>query len=746
MTNPETVTRGGSGLVFVNTYGAGVTATFRSEIIAAENYFQSHFTNACTINCSFDLQQLNPAFSGQNNFSPIIVSYAALRAALTTHATSPDDLAAVAALATLSDPSGGQGFEVPLGEARILGLAGPGSGVDDAVVLNTVYWTAQALQNNPNDAIAVIEHEVSEGAMGRIGSLGLDGPWAPMDLFRYTAAGQRDFTGGRDGLATYFSPNGDNVATGLRFHNSINSSGQFDGFDLSDWDQVGADANAHDPFGPGGPGAGDPGKLSLTDLRMMDVLGWTPKMAPSFDFNRDGFGDVLVQNPSTGSVVYANMANGSFSGWAAVANVPGWSVIGAGDFNGDGFADVVIQNQSGQIIYANMANGIFSGWGMIANVPGWNAVGVGDLNGNGFSDVVIQNPTSGQIIYANMANGSFSGWGMIASVPGWQVVGVADINGDGFADVVIQSASGQIDYANMANGSFSGWAGVANVPGWQVIGAGDINGDGFADVVIQSQSGQIDYINMANGVASGFVAVGNLSGYRARSVEDVNGDGYADIVVQNQSTGQIQYANMANGVFSNWVGVSIAPGYLAASVAGLNGSDLTIANNATLELVGASNANVTFTGTTGTLKLDDSLGFAGQVSGLTAADALDLSDVRFGANTKATFSGNTSGGTLAVTDGSNIAHIALLGDYTHSGWTLSGDGSGGTTVVDPPLTGSPSGGGGPSIAQQVALLNQYMASTLTDSGFERGSAPTPSDPVFAQAPLLTNSPAHSAPA
>jgi hypothetical protein len=39
---------------------------------------------------------------------------------------------------------------------------------------------------------------------------------------------------------------------------------------------VGSDSNALDPFGPGGPGVGDPGVLSPTDLRIMDVLGWTP--------------------------------------------------------------------------------------------------------------------------------------------------------------------------------------------------------------------------------------------------------------------------------------------------------------------------------------------------------------------------------------------------------------------------------------------------------------------------------------
>src|SRR6185437_1441322 len=38
----ETIAHAGSGLVFVNTYGANVSATFRNEIVAAENYFQTH--------------------------------------------------------------------------------------------------------------------------------------------------------------------------------------------------------------------------------------------------------------------------------------------------------------------------------------------------------------------------------------------------------------------------------------------------------------------------------------------------------------------------------------------------------------------------------------------------------------------------------------------------------------------------------------------------------------------------------
>src|SRR5207342_3130520 len=97
--------------------------------------------------------------------------------------------------------------------------------------------------------------------------------------------------------------------------------------------------------------------------------------------------------------------------------------------------------------------------------------------------------------------------------------------------------------------------------------------------------------------------------------------------------------------------------------AGPSGGSLTVTNSAELELFGASNANVTFSSRTGELKLDDSLAFTGRISGLTGTDALDLANVSYGANTKASFSGNRFGGTLTITDGSHTAKIALAGNY-----------------------------------------------------------------------------------
>ena len=113
---------------------------------------------------------------------------------------------------------------------------------------------------------------------------------------------------------------------------------------------------------------------------------------------------------------------------------------------------------------------------------------------------------------------------------------------------------------------------------------------------------------------------------------------------------------------------------------------ITIDNGGSAEISGASSQAVTFEGATGTLKLDDAPAFTGHISGLTGADAIDLAAVGYGANTRATFSGNADGGTLTVTNGTQTANIALLGNYLTSGWTLSGDGHGGTVVVDPTST------------------------------------------------------------
>ncbi len=265
--SPETVTLAGSGIVFNNSYDAGVTDQVRGAIISAENYLQAHFTDHVVLNVAFQFDPEGPNDVASNAFSVFPVSYDQLTAALAAHATTADDRLAVAGLPTV-DPSHGAGFQVTSGEGQALGLLQP-SGTNDV----TVMINANAGWTFGSDLIGAIEHEISEGGFGRFQDLGLGAThrFDPLDLFRFNTAGVRDFTGGSDGLATLFGVDGTHLSD-LIFHNAINTSGQNDGEDLGDWEFTFEDA-----FGPGG--GGQPASISAVDLQVLDVLGFTPSGA-----------------------------------------------------------------------------------------------------------------------------------------------------------------------------------------------------------------------------------------------------------------------------------------------------------------------------------------------------------------------------------------------------------------------------------------------------------------------------------
>jgi hypothetical protein len=103
-------------------------------------------------------------------------------------------------------------------------------------------------------------------------------------------------------------------------------------------------------------------------------------------------------------------------------------------------------------------------------------------------------------------------------------------------------------------------------------------------------------------------------------------------------------------------------------------------------IAGPGTDAVSFAGSTGTLAIEDAPAFHGDVSGMSGSDTIDLADIAFNADTRATFLGTASGGTLTVTDGSETAKIALTGDYLSSTWSLSSDGKGGTNIVDPTVS------------------------------------------------------------
>ena len=117
----------------------------------------------------------------------------------------------------------------------------------------------------------------------------------------------------------------------------------------------------------------------------------------------------------------------------------------------------------------------------------------------------------------------------------------------------------------------------------------------------------------------------------------------------------------------------------------ISGGELELQNGAT-----AGSSTITFAsggggGDGGTLKIDGTGAYNFLVAGFAQPDEFDLSAVNFATATKS-YSGNSSSGTLTVTDGTHSVSILLLGNYSLASFNLGPESGGGTgtIVTDPP--------------------------------------------------------------
>ena len=141
--------------------------------------------------------------------------------------------------------------------------------------------------------------------------------------------------------------------------------------------------------------------------------------------------------------------------------------------------------------------------------------------------------------------------------------------------------------------------------------------------------------------------------------------------------------------FNNAEVVNIQSGSLDVGAAVTGSGVFNISGGAQLEFGASVSAGqmVTFQDSTGTLKLDDPMHFAGQISGLSDGDGIDLAN--FDANQTVITRVSTDTSTvLTVTDehhtvaNGTAASITLQGSYTNSVFNFSNDHNGGALIVD----------------------------------------------------------------
>ena len=160
-----------------------------------------------------------------------------------------------------------------------------------------------------------------------------------------------------------------------------------------------------------------------------------------------------------------------------------------------------------------------------------------------------------------------------------------------------------------------------------------------------------------------------------------------NVPVTNDATGTIEVDGATlrlTGGFTNHGAISTINGgqFIDDGTVGGNAS---IGEASLIDFGGVSSSHITFAGQSGTLQLDKSQSFTGQISGFGGADQIDLGDIAFDASaTTLGYSGNSgnSGGTLSVSDGTHTANLALLGNYMASSFATSSDGHGGTLITD----------------------------------------------------------------
>jgi hypothetical protein len=123
---------------------------------------------------------------------------------------------------------------------------------------------------------------------------------------------------------------------------------------------------------------------------------------------------------------------------------------------------------------------------------------------------------------------------------------------------------------------------------------------------------------------------------------------------------------------------------------------------------------VTFAGITGALRLDNPTSFTGQITGICGSgDVLDLTG--FDNTAAVSYSGNTSGGTLTVSEGSTIVNLTVaganIGTFAKAGLDNLGTG---LLIHDPPTDTNSDGAATPATTTDAAdgVLNGVNSGDL----------------------------------
>ena len=181
------------------------------------------------------------------------------------------------------------------------------------------------------------------------------------------------------------------------------------------------------------------------------------------------------------------------------------------------------------------------------------------------------------------------------------------------------------------------------------------------------------------------------------------------------NSGVIEVVGTASDFLPNFTSLTIA-----GAVAGTGQETIDGDASLVFDAPVSAGQQITFSGSSNSLNLQDSPNFAGTIAGFGGNDLIHVQDINFNS---ADFSLNytpnqaKTGGVLTLSDGTKSAEINFLGNYTQASFVADTDGISGTLITDPSVIEQQPGNAAATIADDTVLeVNTPDSGMVTFAG------------------------------